>query len=248
VFRRSPRRAGERSISIVNIDGSGLSTVQQYNSGTFNNPKWSPVALGDEQEAKMKILYSDKDDGKSTRDLFVTNVDGSGSKVMLTNTTEPWQPIDAEWSQDGSQIAAVLWNNETGERVLRIYDIDCSSTCTLTDSTNIDNAAEFGASTPIHGLDWANTQDKLVLRVGSFDGPGLYILDLSSTPSFYPLFHASGEKEMHPSWSSDDSEIAFISFTVGGVNKRVLAIGADGNDLREIARPKGLTSSGLDWR
>ena len=29
---------------------------------------------------------------------------------------------------------------------------------------------------------------------------------------------------------------------------RILAIGADGTDLREIARPKDLSSLGLDWR
>jgi len=246
-FRRSARNAEDRSISVANADGTGLHVVQATASSVFGGPRWSPVPLGD---GRSKIIYVDKEviDGVRQRnDLFITNLDGSG-RERLTTSVDPWHVIDADWSRTADRIAAILWDDARGNHILRVYQVSCSVGCALVDSTDYDYGAALGQTNEINDLDWARTQDKLVLRAPT----GVYTVDVSAgspadSTAYTFLYDDPAEKEMLPVWSPDDSEIAFIRFVIGTTdNRRVRAIRMNGT-WRDVGGPTDLSLLGLDW-
>jgi Tol biopolymer transport system component len=77
------------NLEVMNSDGTG---VKRVGSVVGARPAWSPDG--------SKIAYEDT----FTPDIYVTNADGTGSPVDITNTPSDW-PHDPAWSPDGSEIA-----------------------------------------------------------------------------------------------------------------------------------------------
>src|SRR5262249_17750219 len=87
-------------IYIMNADGTNPRRVTQTPSALEDDPQWSP-------DGKM-LLYTvytspDSPDGQAF-DVFVINVDGTGTKQLLFGLYDKRSP---SWSPDGTTVAMV---------------------------------------------------------------------------------------------------------------------------------------------
>ncbi|MGE5327674.1 MAG: hypothetical protein ACM3NO_11595 [Deltaproteobacteria bacterium] len=207
----------------VNVDGTGLTRMQTISRGS-SRPGWSPVPLGDK---KYKIVYSSKvilpdgTYGPEKNELWIVDADGTSDPERLTFDGDVWD-WDADWSPTGDRLAVDTYDGTV--QGLSVYRIGCieNSGCFATlegDVLNVDGSPLKGKESV--GFDWAKTQDKIV--VGAKTGHGqsgdtfdLWIIDLSDPAHPVQLTDTPDLNETLPTWSPDDSVIAFRSFPTGG--------------------------------
>jgi Tol biopolymer transport system component len=216
---------GTIGIEIVNVDGTGLARI--ISPLDWGPVAWSPVPLGPDQ--KHKIAFTDRapEPGREDHDLFLINVDGSDLQ-RLTNTPDVNESpfagyCNISWSFDGQYIAAAAYDD------IIIYRIEC-------DGSRVFSATSLGGIIPygnpgieIMEIDWANTQYKLVIMAGWYD---LYVVDVFNPANIVQLTSTS-IREMGPSWSPDDSQIAYIN---GGLG--VWVMNSDGTGAHRIVAPQ----------
>jgi len=247
VFTRYCNRGGCNGIYIVNVDGTGLRKVVDFNfSGSYTNRvAWSPVPLGDDQ---YKIAFVDRarlPDGslKADEDLFIVNLDGTGL-VQLTDTPEMEWEVD--WSPSGDRIAIETYNPAAPPCDLVVYQINYDYTNNKFSATLLgsviapDSPLDIAMDVSLN--DWAKNQDKLLVNVLMTQGqPDLWTIDVSylSPPFLYRLtFTGAG----FGSFSPDDSKIVFDKAGT------VWVMNSDGSGAKQIAAPRGLYFKGLNWR
>ena len=214
-------------------------TATQY----LNRPVWSPVATAD---GSFKILFEDQA-ANGSRDLFLMNTDGTG-RVNLTDTAD----FDEEyptWSPDAAQIGAVVsFTDENGVwgSDVRVYDLDLNTAgnaLELGTGLDITDGTDIGRG-DLAFLDWSRrTQELAVSCYDPADGHwDIWTLgdDGQGTPS--NLTRTPDASERHPTWSPDDSQIAY-QYTGSGT-AGVYVISASGGT------PIALESDALapDWR
>lgn len=117
------------TVSLVNLDGSGLTSVTPRPTGNGGDERasWSPDG--------SKIVFSSSRDTGSTPEVYVINVDGTGLKRLTNNGFFDQYPV---WSPDGTKIAFVQ-NSQ-----VYVMNADGSGAALLSNST--DNGRI--------GLDW----------------------------------------------------------------------------------------------
>jgi Tol biopolymer transport system component len=240
MFNREPRKGGASGIYIVNVNGTGLRKVVDFNhpGSVLFQGAWSPLPLGDGQ---YKIAFSDRAklaDGtlKAYNDLFLVNLDGTGL-VQRTDTAgvDLW---DVDWSPTGDRLAVQTWNPTTRVSNLVVDTILCDMTggCTATSPASmirvpnspLQNAQEMLA------FDWSKLPDSLVV---SAQVPGEATYDLWAISADYPisqsrLTYTPTLSEDYPSWSPDDLQILFMRS--GGI----WVMNADGTGAKQIATPQ----------
>jgi TolB protein len=107
---------GDGEIYVMNRDGSGQERITSPGYGeSDSSPRWSPEG--------QKIVFSRSYHGGSFKEIFVTNVDGSGTTNLTdfqATRSDPQTWADAggaRWSPDGTKIAfhqasrAFGWSN-----------------------------------------------------------------------------------------------------------------------------------------
>lgn len=251
VFTRFCRKGGCNGIYIVNVEGSGLTKVVDFNwqGSCISRPAWSPVPLGD---GKYKIVFSDRKkyaDGtfKTDDDLFMVSLDGL-DLVQLTNTAgvHEW---NVDWSPLGDRVVVETYEPATGKGDIVVYKINY-------DETNF-SAIPLGSVIPedspladsIENLldDWAKTQDKLLVTAGSpgptFSGEqfDLWTIDVN-TYEQVRLTSTLDQSEYGAQWSPDDSKIVFSK---GGY---FWVMNSDGSGAKQIVSPSGVWCGVISWR
>lgn len=223
VYRRE-LGIGVFDLVVANADGSDVRAILSHAGGA----DWS---------VHEKLLYS------VGGNLFVMNPDGSGS-TQLTSSGDVQMEL---WSRDGSQILAYTWDG-TGHG-LRLYEVDCSSICSVTGQNDIDvSVLGLDPSDGFGPLDWAHTKDEILISICLDDrGPcDLGILDLSNSaaPSLNNITNTPGEGEYDAAWSFDDSEIVYAHWDGRGTARIEIRDLASGNVVSIVdANP-----TGIDWR
>lgn len=256
VFTRYCLRGGCNGIYIVNVDGTGLRPVVNFNweGSKTHRVAWSPVPLGD---GKYKIAFVDKawlPDGslKADLDLFMINLDGSGL-VQLTDTPgiNEWE---VEWSPLGDRIAIETYNPAAPPCDLVVYEIgydyinDKFSAPLL--GSVILPGSPLDTATDVTLNDWAKTQNKLVVEVLSPRPAATgYQLDLWTidvtipySPVLFQLTFTLDQPEYSASWSPDDTKIAFLSAGYFWV------MNSDGTGAKQITTANDCYFKGLNWR
>jgi Tol biopolymer transport system component len=241
----------DRSISYytVKVDGSALTPL--WNSSYIYRPAWSPVPLGDGQ---YKIAFGSRlmPDGTvaTNSDLLLRNVNGTGLATNLTNTPDIDEG-DVDWSPTAERLVVSTYDGVLSDLVIYRVDCDIEEICWAVREGSVYNVPRsplVGRSG--YGFDWAKTADKLVVSANTaLDGSqDLWIIDLANPSQPLQLTNTPGVNEYNPTWSPDDSLIAFMSNPRGG-SLTLQVMNSDGTNRKTVPLPAGIASAwGVTWR
>jgi Tol biopolymer transport system component len=171
-------------VAVVNGVPQGLNArtlADAADCGGCETPQWSP--LGDEIAVGGEL------------GLFVVDAVSGTAQVVYTPPAGRFVRSSA-WSPDGSQLAFEehIVPGYPADPVIKILDL-------TTNPPTVTRTLLQGQFALIHEMDWARTQDTL-----AFTGDGvIYTLNLSLA-SPVPAFLIEGRS---PSWSPDDTKLAF---------------------------------------
>jgi Tol biopolymer transport system component len=252
MFNRERLKDNVSGIYIVNVNGTGLSKVLDFNhpGSILFHGAWSPLPLGDGQ---YKIAFSDRaklSDGtlKAYNDLFLVNLDGTGL-VQLTNTADVYL-WDVDWSPAGDRLAVQTWNPTTRVSDLVVYTIFCDPTgeCTATSPTSMFRVpgSPLQYAQEETAFDWAKNGDSLVVSAQTPGGAtyDLWTINGDNPSSAVQLTFTPTLTEYDPSWSPDDSKVLFMRS--GGI----WVMNVDGTGAKQIATPQSGVKlfEGPNWR
>jgi Tol biopolymer transport system component len=260
VFSRNVVKKGGNvsllQIARANLNGSGFTVLHEIEDGggILRRPSWSPAPLGDGQE-KISYLEGARDATGiwMGNDLFIMNVDGTERTRLTSHTLVSQGNVrvsQAEWSRTADRILAIIYHSDTDQFTRRLYTIDCATVCALTDSVDLDLSARLAPVDGFDQIDWARNSDRIATQVLPGDRyPGdLWIIDISDplAPSFTQLTNTPSLNERNPTWSPDESQIAFKNYVDGIV--RVYLMNADGTNVTAISGDIGIDFGNMDWQ
>lgn len=240
---------GQGWIYVVNKDGSNLHQVVKLSDYSFADPQWSPAPLADGQ---YKILFRDQVVPGGPSDLFLVNLDGTGL-VNLTNTTgdDEFYPT---WNPTATRFAAQVYVGPAPAYPILpvadivVYDVAwVDGVFTATPSINLTDAGPL-QDADVFSLDWANTQDKIVVEARfDYNNPSdFWVFDLDDPANPVRLTQTSGGSEFSPSWSADDSKIVYRRNWGTKREQGIFVINADGSGATGNTYP--VDGYMPDWR
>src|SRR5215203_2199122 len=217
--------ATESELYVMNADGTNetrlTNTPEQYAKILATSPDWSPDG--------KRIAYLrgiDVDTGRTDRDIYVINADGSNPSSL---TTVEWSTTFA-WSPNGEKIAFDGWtrsgdiNGPTG-----IYLIN-------PDGTGQKYLTSSGAT-----FSWAPDSKKLAFAIQSSTDSSasasaadtdLYVRRTDGS-DLTRLTNTPDDGEWGPVWSPDGTKIAF-SITDAHYDTDIYLINADGSGYTNL--------------
>ncbi|NDJ75528.1 MAG: DUF5050 domain-containing protein [Chloroflexi bacterium] len=152
-------------------------------------------------------------------DLYLINLDGSGTQRLTTNTAEEYAAV---WSPDG-QFLAYQTDEFAGWEIM-LMDVGSGDVTRLTDNPAADLFPDWSPD----GAQIAFSSDRdadFDVYVMNADGSG--VRNLSQTFS----------NEAMPSWSPDGARLVFVSLRDGNYN--IYTMNADGTDQRRLTDDPG---------
>ena len=227
----------------VDLDGTDLAPLVALDKGGGGRPVWSPADVpgvgGD--KARIAFLARDIEPG-SKPDIFLVDPDGS-DLVRLTNT-----PTLAEksltWSPSGERLAFKVYDFESTEGNpdrWGLYDF-------VTDTYEVKQHEGDLAGAAVYQPSWAKTQEsKIAWSVWDGTTYDIWVVDLDDPENPTKLTDTADKNEMHPTWSPDDTEIAFGRDwqTKKDWEREIAVVSAtDGSNLRVLAED----ASNPAWR
>jgi hypothetical protein len=177
------------SISVVNADGSGRTTLADDGGQgwQYMSPAWSPDG--------NKIAFGSSRDGGW--DIYVMNDDGSGITRLTSESARDDEPA---WSPDGTRIA--FTSDRDGDFEIHVMNADGSGVIKLTDHPAQDGNPAWSPD----GSRIAFTSDR--------DGNNeLYVMNADGTGTVR-LTNVTDEA-IHPEWSPDGQKILFTRTEAG---------------------------------
>lgn len=174
---------GEELIHTINIDGTGLKQITDFNSAM---PDWSP-------DGDRLVFQSDhQNEPKDTPDIYITDISGENLVEILDDP----EIIDyaPKWSSDGESILFVT--HRTGKSELFIMDLEGNAT----QVTYSEDPVIYGALSP--------DGQKVAFQYGGFGVTDLYVMNLDGS-DFLRL--TTEHTNSNPAWSPDGTQIVFSS-------------------------------------
>jgi Tol biopolymer transport system component len=197
VYDDYPTKPALWRVDINLVDGkpqgsNGKLLMSAVSTAYGHAPAWSP--------ANDVIAYITRSSSSGPYFIWTVPING-GTPTQLLSSSNNLHYL--AWNRDGTELAYVE-NNPGAEKYIRILTISSQSIRTV-----------YGPTTVLlGGLDWARTQDKLALLTAyQSQGFGLYTLDLTDE-SATPQFIISLGAMIKPSWSPDDTHIAYLRVTL----------------------------------
>ncbi len=195
------------SIQIFDRSGKRVSPLGLRTSSLFSETAWSPDS--------KRIAYGDGDPNGSSN-IFVANVDGSGTTQVTKNAQNNYAYLPA-WSPDGKHIAFV----ESGQAGTELRVINSDGTLLTTISTQ-GNPIRIEPAWSPDGSQLAFSDDEQSISVLNIDSGKVTRL-VDRLGSVYG-----------PIWSPDGKQIAFTSFNNRSVNDLSIFGGAARSDIYVI--------------
>jgi Tol biopolymer transport system component len=155
------------------------------------NAAWSPLC--------DEIAFVGKSNDGNWIHLQIIPVTGGTIETIYTSPIGYWVS-DPTWKSDGSQLAFVEHNYNSGHKMIKILDLSDSSIRIVFEST-------IGGA-PLH-LDWAHTKDVLAYEKVTNGFLALYTLDITDENPTPQLLLTGNSDIRWPSWSPDDFKIAY---------------------------------------
>jgi Tol biopolymer transport system component len=203
-----------------------------------SNPEWSPAG---DVIAFMAIYPKG-----SVRSLWLVNADRTGTPTKILTPNVDTEIKHPAWNPDGTEIAFIENAPATGggrEYSIKILNLETSVIRTVHGPTTDYSIGQ--------NLDWSRDGTKFAFIVypppSGGSGNSLYTLDIATNN----LAFVDGSQDDSgvsgcPTWSPDDSHIAYMSSGSGGKGKsNLMSIELSTGDLTKIVRNSAFTP---DWR
>jgi len=207
VFEKRKVVSSSEQIAVGREDGTVLATIREVPGGLepLYRPRWSPLPVGGVEriawvenrvfgQAAIAVARTDTWD---TENLLVAVPD-----ERFGNMT---------WSRSGDQILVEGWYESSQQSFLRLYDVDCSSSCTATTAGDLD-LSPLSPNDSFGHLDWAHLHDWVLVRVipaGNSFGD-LWLIDMTTgTGSLQPVTETSIDVQ-DAVWSSCDDAALIV--------------------------------------
>ena len=212
-------------IYLMRPDGTGMHRPTPDIAGTQEHPDFSPDG------ERIAFSVSELDE---TEDLWVSDVDGSGTE-RIVDCQAPCQFADEPaWSPDGRTIAFTRAVEGAGGTVGTLETIDVATGAVAVVLTTRDRDLVFAPR-------WSPDGTRLAVEVarwsatttdGDPTGGIIGLIDLrDATPKIRPLMDWE-RRGNNPDWSPIEDLIAFSA--PDGDRDDLYTIGADGRDLRNL--------------
>ena len=204
-------------------------------------PRVTPTPTG--AVAAGRIVFEDWMISASRHQLFVDDLDGTGSRPLVRSAFDDARPAI---SPDGKQVLFTRWGD--GLDKLMLVNIDGSGLRSLGDGTCGDPCT--AAEQP----EWSPDGTRLVFKrayfdaAGTFQKIGLLIVSLDHGDVTEATMHRAGAdgklkpgddfEDIEPDWSPDGARIAFarVDHSTSADRTAIFTIGTDGKHLQQVTR------------
>jgi Tol biopolymer transport system component len=200
------------TISVINTDGSGLTTVidDDGQGWTYMSPAWSP-------DGRQIAFGSSRDGGW---DIYVVNVDGSGLRRLTSHSARDDSPA---WSPDGTRIA--FTSDRDGDFEIHVMNADGSGIRRVTDHPAEDGDPSWSPDGSMIAFT-SNREGRHEIHVINVDGTGTRRVTDFVDPAMV----------IQPNWSLAGDVIVF---TVTETAFGVWTVNADGSQPRRLTNGGG---------
>ncbi len=230
---------GTRSLSVINVDGSGRRRIDTERLGLVGvqTPAWSP----DGQRIAFAAAEAGREQDGSA--IYTMTPAGAGLRRLTENPRGDREPA---WSPDGSQIVYTSMRpvNEWETRshvMLYVMNADGTGNRELLRGVAMSELGVGGTSdyhlVPVCNPDWSpdGREIAFVTRGGLGGLDAIMALDVA-TGDLRRITPASGGVNGPPAWSPDGRRIAFHGVT----ETALYTMSADGTDLVRLATATGI--------
>lgn len=216
-------RDGSAEVYVMNAAGDV--TRVTFSNGWVGDPEWSPDGT--------KIAYT-SGSGLGGADVFVSNADGTGAALNLTNDMA--YDTGPAWSPDGTRIAfASTRSGATGPVKSDIYVMRADGTGGVTQLTT------GGGQDPA----WSPDGQRIAFSSVADNKWKTFVVNADGTGSPVNLTNDPERSDLSPSWSSDGTKIAFSSGVSGRYD--IYIMNADGSGVTRVGRSSGFDQAPA-WR
>ncbi|MHC4953329.1 MAG: TolB family protein [Planctomycetota bacterium] len=208
---------GQHGIYVINLDGTGLREVAGLAAvaGT-GGPVWAP---GPVSGGGTVIAYLDVAPGESRSDIFLVDPDAATPTPERLTTSAEWSEGAMSWSPSATKLAVKIGGTGSQD-AYALYDFT-EGTYTLQQHAG-----------PLAGADvsqpaWSKTDETVIawtVRIPGDAWPDIWTVDLDNPAGALNLTASDDAGERRPTWSPDDSEIAYMSSRPGRGKKIVMGI------------------------
>jgi len=207
VFEKRRVVSSTEQIAVGHEDGTVLAIIREVPDGPepLYRPRWSPSPVEDRIAwvenrvvGQASIVMARRDPGDDTWDT---------ESVLVAGPDEHFGNMT--WSQSGEQILVEGWYESSQQSFLRLYDVDCLSSCTATAAADLD-LWPLSPNGSFGHLDWAHLHDWVLVRVipaGSSFGD-LWLIDMD-TGDVRPVTQTSIDVQ-DAVWSSCDDQALIV--------------------------------------
>jgi Tol biopolymer transport system component len=224
-----------RGLYVIGRDGTGLSKVLDLAAVprlAAGSPAWSPVLEDGSTWLAFTSDVEGPDGSYDVADLFVVRLDGTGLlNVSSTPGVKEWLPT---WSPDGRRIAVDAGSHNTGYDIIT-YDLELvGGALTVTGSTNLTGSGSPLDTELVQMPGWSKAGSSVAVQVNY---QSIWVIDADDPASVSEMLPASvlSADLQWPTWSPDDSQIAFRVAGRSGLKLGIYVMNVDGTDLQLIA-------------
>jgi len=206
----------QRGIYVIGADGTGLRLIV---GGRASVPVWSPGPI---PGGTTVIAYLDQAAGETQNDIYLVDPDAATPIPERLTDTPEWFESGVTWSPSGTKLAVKIGiiGDSDSQDVWALYDF-------FTDTYVLHRHAGPLAGASVYQPAWSKTDETLIAwsvarPVGELSD--IWIVDLDDPAGAWNLTATDTVGERRPTWSPDDSRIAYMANHAGPGKKTVQGI------------------------